>query len=64
MIRVPEYIDLVLTEKIGEGRFCPVKRAIGTYVEGGDVVPYAIKIYNRRKLKSMRTTNNQGRMTD
>jgi hypothetical protein len=45
---------LTLKEKLGEGAFCKVRAAIGTYDLGDgetEVVPYAVKVYKKNSLK-------------
>lgn len=49
-----DFISLTLTSLMGKGSFCSVKRSIGTYIENDEKVPYAVKVYDRLRLKSMK----------
>ena len=48
------YMEIEFQETLGQGRFCKVKRALGSYeAEDSKNIPYAIKIYNKTKLKKI-----------
>lgn len=56
---IENYTDVELIEVIGQGAFCKVWSAIGTYQnvfdEDGTTklkVPYAVKVYDRLNLKN------------
>ena len=50
----------MIGDKLGKGRFCTVKKAIGTYVNEGIEVPYAIKIYKKNMLKAIKVVKLEG----
>lgn len=61
MLIIEGYTEVELIKVIGEGSFCKVWSAIGTYqnvFEDDGVtklkVPYAVKIYDRAELKRKR----------
>lgn len=48
-----DWMDLVVnSQELGRGAFCQVKKATGYYGEdlNNEVVPYAVKVYNRSML--------------
>jgi hypothetical protein len=60
VIEQEDYIKIVIGEKLGKGRFCTVKKAIGTYIGEDLDVPYAIKIYKKEKLKAIKVVKLMG----
>ena len=60
MIEQEDYLNIVIGDKLGKGRFCTVKKAIGTYVNEGIEVPYAIKIYKKNMLKAIKVVKLEG----
>ena len=50
----------MIGEKLGKGRFCTVKKAVGIYCKEGVEVPYAVKIYKKDKLKAIKVVKLEG----